>query len=81
MQKLKGVFMNNNGEFTPKQKRFCEEYLVDFNATQAAIRAKYSKKTAYSIGYENINGTCISSSGADLLNSHKYLLYKAIRIQ
>lgn len=29
---------------------FCEEYLVDFNATQAAIRAGYSKKTAYSQG-------------------------------
>lgn len=30
----------------PKQKRFVEEYLVDLNATQAAIRAGYSKKTA-----------------------------------
>ena len=31
---------------TPKQQRFVEEYLVDLNATQAAIRAGYSKKTA-----------------------------------
>lgn len=31
---------------TDKQKRFCEEYVVDLNATQAAIRAKYSPKTA-----------------------------------
>lgn len=31
---------------TDKQKRFCDEYLVDCNATQAAIRAGYSKKTA-----------------------------------
>lgn len=31
---------------TEKQKRFCDEYLVDLNATQAAIRAGYSKKTA-----------------------------------
>ncbi len=31
---------------TPKQARFVEEYLVDLNATQAAIRAGYSKKTA-----------------------------------
>lgn len=31
---------------TDKQKRFCEEYLIDLNATQAAIRAGYSKKTA-----------------------------------
>lgn len=33
-----------------KQKRFCEEYLIDSNATQAAIRAGYSDKTAYAIG-------------------------------
>ena len=31
---------------TEKQKRFCDEYLVDLNGTQAAIRAGYSKKTA-----------------------------------
>ncbi|HDZ37156.1 MAG TPA: terminase small subunit [Marinobacter sp.] len=31
---------------TPKQKRFIEEYPIDFNGTQAAIRAKFSKKTA-----------------------------------
>lgn len=39
---------------TRKQKRFCEEYLIDLNATQAAIRAGYSKKTASSIGEENL---------------------------
>lgn len=39
---------------TDKQKRFCEEYLVDLNATQAALRAGYSEKTAYSIGDENL---------------------------
>lgn len=35
-----------------RQRRFAEEYLVDLNATQAAIRAGYSKKTAYSIGQQ-----------------------------
>ena len=40
---------------TPKQKRFCDEYLIDTNATQAAIRAGYSEKTAYAIGNENLN--------------------------
>ena len=40
---------------TDKQKRFCEEYLVDCNATQAAIRAGYSEKTAYAIGNENLS--------------------------
>ncbi|MCD7998984.1 MAG: terminase small subunit [Clostridiales bacterium] len=40
---------------TQKQKRFIEEYLIDLNATQAAIRAGYSPDTAYSIGQENLN--------------------------
>lgn len=35
---------------TPKQQRFVDEYLVDLNATQAAIRAGYSERTAYSQG-------------------------------
>lgn len=37
-------------KLTPKQQRFVEEYLVDLNATQAAIRAGYSPKTAGQIG-------------------------------
>lgn len=37
-------------KLTPKQQRFVQEYLIDFNATQAAIRAGYSEKTAYSQG-------------------------------
>ncbi len=39
---------------TPKQERFIEEYLIDLNATQAAIRAGYSKKTANEIGCQNL---------------------------
>lgn len=46
--------MTGNAKLTPKQKRFVEEYVVDCNATQAAIRAGYSPKTAYSIGQENL---------------------------
>ena len=34
----------------PQRELFCQEYLKDLNATKAAERAKYSKKTAYSIG-------------------------------
>ena len=41
-------------KLTAKQQRFCDEYLIDLNATQAAIRAGYSKKTAYAIGDENL---------------------------
>jgi len=33
-----------------QQKRFADEYVIDYNATQAAIRAGYSPKTAYSMG-------------------------------
>lgn len=40
---------------TPKRQRFCDEYLIDMNATQAAIRAGYSEKTAYSIASEYLN--------------------------
>ena len=39
---------------TQKQKRFIEEYLIDLNATQAAIRAGYSPHTAKDIGCENL---------------------------
>ena len=39
---------------TDKQKRFVAEYLVDLNATQAAIRAGYSQNTARAIGCENL---------------------------
>jgi phage terminase small subunit len=41
-------------KLTPKQQRFVDEYLVDLNATQAAIRAGYSEKTARAIGSENL---------------------------
>ncbi len=40
---------------TAKQHAFVEEYLVDMNATQAAIRAGYSPKTAHTIGHENLS--------------------------
>src|SRR3954469_10551657 len=39
---------------TPKQRRFVTEYLIDLNATQAAIRAGYSRETAGAIGHENL---------------------------
>lgn len=42
------------GKMTAKQKIFCDEYLIDLNATQAAIRAGYSKKTAYRTGCDNL---------------------------
>ena len=48
-------------KMTEKQKRFCDEYLIDLNATQAAIRAGYSKKTANRIGTENLSKLVIKT--------------------
>ena len=45
---------------TAKQEMFCLEYLIDLNATQAAIRAGYSPKTANVIGPENLAKPCVS---------------------
>ena len=39
---------------TEKQKRFCDEYLIDLNATQAAIRAGYSERSARQIAERNM---------------------------
>lgn len=47
-------------KLTAKQQRFCDEYLIDLNATQAAIRAGYSKKTAKVIATENLTKPAIS---------------------
>lgn len=41
-------------KLTAKQQRFCDEYLVDLNGTQAAIRAGYSAKTARQMATENM---------------------------
>lgn len=49
-------------KLTPKQKAFVDEYLVDLNATQAAIRAGYSKKTAGRIGQENLQKPVIQTA-------------------
>lgn len=45
---------------TAKQRRFCDEYLIDLNATQAAIRAGYSEKTAGVMAAENLTKPIIS---------------------
>lgn len=45
---------------TNKQRRFIDEYLQSFNATQSAIKAGYSENTAYSIGWENLRKPEIS---------------------
>lgn len=54
---------------TDKQSKFVSEYLIDLNATQAAIRAGYSKGTAKQIGSENLSKPAISTAIAEALES------------
>lgn len=54
---------------TPKQQRFCDEYLIDMNATQAAIRAGYSEKTAKSIASEYLTKPDIKTYIAERMES------------
>ena len=49
-------------ELTPKQEAFVREYLIDLNATQAAIRAKYSAKTAEWIGPQLLGKTHVAAA-------------------
>ena len=56
---------------TPKQQRFVEEYLIDLNATQAAIRAGYSEKTAAAIGAENLVKPNIAKAIQEALQERK----------
>lgn len=48
-------------KLTPKQKRFCEEYLKSGNATDAAKKAGYKEKAAHSVGAENLRKLAISA--------------------
>lgn len=49
-------------KLTPKQQRFVDEYLIDLNATQAAIRAGYSPKTAEQQGFQLLKKTSVSEA-------------------
>jgi phage terminase small subunit len=51
-------------DLTPKQERFVDEYLIDLNATQAAIRAGFSAKTAEQIGHQLLQKTSVAEAVA-----------------
>jgi len=53
-------------KLTAKQEKFCLEYLIDLNATQAAIRAGYSAKTARATASENLTKQYITNRIAEL---------------
>ncbi len=63
---MSGGIPKNENDLTAKQQLFCEEYLVDLNATQAAIRAGYSERTADVIGCENLGKPSIAQFIAKL---------------
>lgn len=70
-----------------KQQRFVDEYIISGNATQAAIKAGYSKRSAYSVGQENLrkpvikaaidkrNAEIESEKTADMTEMMEYLTY------
>ena len=57
--------MTPKPKLTDKQERFVSEYLIDLNATQAAIRSGYSQKTAQRIGSENLSKPLIADAIAE----------------
>ena len=58
--------MVDDVKLEPKQESFCAEYMIDLNATQAAIRAGYSKNSARQIGSENLSKPAIADRIAAL---------------
>lgn len=56
---------------TAKQFKFCEEYCVDLNATDACIRSGYSKKTARQMGSENLSKPDIKEKIEELLHQKR----------
>lgn len=56
---------------TPKQQRFVDEYLIDLNATQACIRAGYSKKTAEQMGYQLLQKTSVQTAIEQAMNERQ----------
>ena len=58
-------------ELTPKQKRFVSEYLVDLNATQAAIRAGYSQKTANEQGARLLANASVRAAIAEAIEQRE----------
>ena len=61
-------------DMTEKQKKFADEYIIDCNATQAAIRSGYSEKTAYSAGQrllKNVEVKAYIDEQLDKISSEK----------
>ena len=80
--------METMQQLTDKQEMFCYEYLIDFNATQAAIRAGYSVTSAAVTGSRNLSHAGVSKRLQELINERKarvtassdYVLQRLIEI-
>ena len=62
------------GKLTGKQELFCREFIADLNATQAAIRAGYKKRSAHSIGAENLAKPQIAERIKELMREREIRL-------
>ena len=62
--------MSEKKQLTAKQEAFCREYCVDFNATQAAIRAGYSERSANQMAAENMAKHGVKERIAELQKTH-----------
>ena len=79
---------NENIKLTKKQEMFCREYIIDFNATRAALAAGYSEKSAYQIGSENLNKVEIQAFLSELMQARNervkidadYVLKQAVKL-
>lgn len=73
---------------TDKQEMFCREYIIDFNATQAAIRAGYSSTSARQVGFDNMTKHDIQSRIKELIEERNsrvqvdadYVLKQAVKL-
>lgn len=71
-----------------RQETFCREYVIDFNATRAAIRAGYSESTSGRIGHENLKKLEIQNRVAELMQERNernqidadYVLRQAVKL-
>lgn len=61
--------MDRAAKLSAKQAKFVDEYLIDLNATQAAVRAGYSVKTAAQIGVENLKKPKVGTAIAEALTA------------
>ena len=76
------IIKSYQSKMNEKQKNFAQEYIKDKNATQAAIRAGYSGKTAYSIGQRLLKNVEIKNYINDLLDEvRKENILSAIEIE